>query len=91
MHRWHRTEVLALQLLVATSEEAVTMPPVMKPAFHMLITGGRGGGGGRNGGGEGEGGGGLGLRHLQPDGDGNTPGLMARLEGFVRAAPLEAS
>ena len=29
-----------------------------------------------------EDGGGLGARHLAADGDGNTPALMARLEGF---------
>ena len=27
--------------------------------------------------------GGLGVRHLQPDGDGNTPALMARFEGHA--------
>ena len=31
-------------------------------------------------------GGRLGLRHLAPDGDGNTPALMARLDGHVRLA-----
>ena len=53
-------EVFALQLRVATSEEAVTMPPVMKPAFHKLVTGGGGGGNGNGGSGEGGGDGGLG-------------------------------
>jgi ankyrin repeat protein len=31
-------------------------------------------------------GGGLGVRHLQPDGDGNTPSRMARFEGFGELA-----
>jgi ankyrin repeat protein len=31
-------------------------------------------------------GGGLGVGHLQPDGDGNTPSRMARLEGFAGLA-----
>jgi ankyrin repeat protein len=30
--------------------------------------------------------GGLGIRHLQPDGDGNTPSVMARLEGHAELA-----
>jgi hypothetical protein len=34
----------------------------------------------------------LGLKHLKPDGDGNTPGVMARLEGFAALADaLDAS
>jgi hypothetical protein len=31
---------------------------------------------------------GLGVPHLQPDGDGNTPALMARLEGHTELADL---
>ena len=31
-------------------------------------------------------GGGLGARHLRADGDGNTPSVMARLEGFAELA-----
>ena len=32
------------------------------------------------------GGGGLGSAHMRPDGDGNTPALMARLEGYAELA-----